>query len=408
MVFRDAVALLGTELQPFLCEKIVVEKGVFSEIQPVRPVSEVAGCGLVLVPGLCNAHTHVGDSPLQDGTDGLTLEEGFFRPHGYKYRELGKMSEAVQLPHLVEQLSFMVRTGTTMHIDFREQGVEGAKLLKKASAAAGIKSLILSQFQDSPLTEEQLLEDQAALREEVQSEFERMLDVADGFSESTMNDLTSVAWKWIQWATKRKGKLRAIHCLENEGYRNRSLEIAGKGDLQRAIELYDPHLIVHLTVANDEEIELLASSGKVAVLNPRANANLGLPLPPVAKLMKAGVPLLLGTDNVMLNAPNMLAELDFTYKLAKSQFGDARGPSSTSILKMATTNLSHVLPGIGEVGIGEGKTADFFVVDFRNPRIAYTRNLVASLVTRLYPEDVVLTVREGKVLYRNAAFESYS
>ena len=62
------------------------------------------------------------------------------------------------------------------------------------------------------------------------------------------------------------------------------------------------------------------------MLNPRANANLGLPLPPVAKLLDAGVNLLLGTDNGLLNSPSLLAELDFTYKLAKSQYGDSIRP----------------------------------------------------------------------------------
>ncbi len=126
---------------------------------------------------------------------------------------------------------------------------------------------------------------------------------------------------------------------------NLSVARTGRGDLVRALELLDPDIIVHLTVADAAEIALMAASGKTGVLNPRANANLGLPLPPVRALLDAGVNLLLGTDNGLLNSPNLFAELDFTYKLAKSQYGDAIAPDPLTILRMATANIRRVLGG---------------------------------------------------------------
>lgn len=405
MVFRDCIAFLGQDLTPHLCRKVVVDSGEFVEIEVSRPTNRVEGSGLVLVPAFCNAHTHMGDSPLQDGTVGLTLEEGFFRPHGFKYRELAKISFEEQTSQVADQMRYMIRSGTIAHIDFREQGVDGARMLRAASLKTGMRSVILSQFDSSPFGEGELLDDRAALSPTYVEELEQMLAIADGFSESTMNDLTTDSWKFVRDRTSALSKLRAIHCLENDAYRSGSLEIAGKGDLKRALECYDPHLIVHLTVATDEEIALMAASGKTAALNPRANASLGLPMPPIAKLMEAGVNILLGTDNVMLNCPNMLAELDFAYKLAKSQYGDARRPDPLSILKMATTNLSEAFPGQGRVGIEESNQADFFVADFRVPRLAHSRNIAASVVTRLTPEDVLATVRAGEVLHCQSNFE---
>ena len=82
-----------------------------------------------------------------------------------------------------------------------------------------------------------------------------ILDVADGFSESTVNDLTCPAWMRIREITQKYGKLRAIHCLEYEGYCGESLANTGRGDLERAINDLDPDIIIHLTVANDEEIQ---------------------------------------------------------------------------------------------------------------------------------------------------------
>jgi 5-methylthioadenosine/S-adenosylhomocysteine deaminase len=358
----------------------------------------------VIIPGLYNSHTHMGDSVLPDGATGLTLEQGFFRPHGYKYRELAKLTEETHLPHVTAHLRYMARTGTVCHLDFREQGAPGARLLRRASEQSGVQSVILGQFNSVPFSPDQLQANQAAFSEEARAELSALLDAADGFSESTMNDLTDAAWRELRELTRTRGKLRAIHCLENAGYRDVSLQITGRGDLIRAIELYDPHLIVHLTVANAEEIALLVRAGKTGVLNPRANANLGLPLPPVAALLSAGANLLLGTDNGLLNSPSMLAELDFTYKLAKSQFGDALRPDPTAILKMATSNIRAVLGGDHYGYLAEGLPASFAILDFYQSHLRASRHLTASVLTRVTPEDVLATYRLGAAIWQAPGF----
>jgi 5-methylthioadenosine/S-adenosylhomocysteine deaminase len=403
----DCIVLLGPELHPFRCSRFAWSGDTITAADRIQPVTTLDADALVVIPGLYNGHTHLGDSALPDGATGLTLEQAFFRPAGYKYRELAKLSPETHLPHLEAHLRYMARTGTVAHLDFREQGPAGAELLRAASASTGVQSIILNQFNESPFTDAQLRANSPAttLPPAHRAELARMLSVADGFSESTMNDLTDAAWAEIRATTAAAGKLRAIHCLESPGYRDLSLATTGRGDLVRAIELYDPHLVVHLTVADAGEIALLVAAKKSAALNPRANANLGLPLPPVAALLRAGANLLLGTDNGMLNSPNLLAELDFTYKLAKSQFADALAPDPTAILKMATSNIRPVLGGDHHGALDVGLPATFVVLDFHQPHLRHTRHITASIVTRATPADVLATYRQGRPLYRSAAFE---
>lgn len=399
----DCVVLLGPELAPFRCSRFAWSHDTITAADRIHPVTTLEAGSLVVIPGLYNSHTHMGDSALPDGATGLTLEQGFFRPHGYKYRELAKLTRETHLPHLEAHLRYMARTGTVAHLDFREQGPHGAELLRAASDSTGVQSIILGQFNESPFTEAELRANSPAttLPESHRAELAGILSLADGFSESTMNDLTDAAWAEIRQLTAATGKLRAIHCLENAGYRDLSLATTGRGDLARAIELYDPHLIVHLTVATAEEIALLVRAQKTGVLNPRANANLGLPLPPIAALLRAGANLLLGTDNGMLNSPNVLAELDFTYKVAKSQFADALSPDPTAILKMATSNTRAVLGGDHHGALEVGLPASFVVLDFTKPHLAHTRHLPASIVTRVTPDDVLATYRHGRPLYQS-------
>jgi cytosine/adenosine deaminase-related metal-dependent hydrolase len=404
----DCIVLHGPELRPHRCSRFEWVADTITRIElgaELRAMPANGGGAQVVIPGLYNGHTHVGDSALPDGATGLTLEEGFFRPAGYKYRELARLDRTEHLAHVVRHLRYMARTGTVGHLDFREQGVAGATLLREAAEVTGVDAIVLGQFDASPFAADELERNLAPLPVAAREELVAMLAVADGFSESTMNDLTDTAWQQIRETTAGRGALRAIHCLENAGYRDVSIARTGRGDLARALDLYDPHLIVHLTVATEAEIALLVRSGKTGVLNPRANATLGLPLPPIAALLKSGANLLLGTDNVMLNAPSMLAELDFTYRAAKSQFGDAVQPDPTAILALATRNIRPLLGGDHHGILAAGLPATFVVLDFAQPHLRASRHLVASIVGRLTPEDVLATYRMGRELWRAPGFD---
>lgn len=396
---KDCIVLAGESLTPHWCSRFTVEGDRIVAMDLGEPVLKIDSGALVVMPGMYNSHTHMGDSFLPDGATGLTLEEGFFRPHGMKYRELAKLKRDDHLTCLCETLRYMARSGTIGHLDFREQGPYGAELLKEAAEKTGIASITLGQFDGVPFDTQALDADQASLPETFKNELHNILALADGFSESTMNDLTSVAWREINAITRSKNKLRAIHCLENEGYRSESLRIAGSGDLQRALDLYEPHIIVHMTVATEAEITLLANSGTTAVLNPRANANLGLPLPPIHDLMNSGANLLLGTDNGLLNSPNMFAEMDFTYKVAKSQALDPKLPDPFDVLRMATSNIASVLGQEHQGALQAGNAASFVVLNFHQTHLKRSRHLGASILTRVTPEDVLATYRCGRALY---------
>ncbi|MBF1999951.1 MAG: amidohydrolase family protein [Synechococcales cyanobacterium M58_A2018_015] len=396
--FSDCILLYGPDLCPHHCQRFVVQGDTIQRIDRGEPCQALEHGTWVIMPGMYNCHTHMGDSCLPDGATGMTLEAGFFRPNGYKYRELAKQTEADHLDHITHHLRYMARSGTIAHVDFREQGVYGSQLLRRASEATGVRSIILGQFNALPFSAAELQHNQAHLSVQAQAELEALLEVADGFSESTMNDLTDAAWVQIRQITEQRQKRRAIHCLENAGYREASLAITGRGDLERALDLFQPDLVIHATVADASEIALLSQHRVNVVLNPRANANLGLPLPPIAPLIDSEANLLLGTDNGLLNSPNLLAELDFTYKVAKSQFGDAVRPDPVSILQMVTSNIRGFLPDVYGY-LDTGLPADFVVLDFTQPHLRASRHLIASIVTRVTPEDVLLTVRQGRVLY---------
>lgn len=397
----DCVILAGRDLEPLRCRSFEYEGGRITRLETDGPAAfPPVGAARVLVPGFVNAHTHAGDAFLADAATGMTLEEAFFRPNGFKYRMLADTDRETHVDSMAEYLRGMAATGTVAHVDFREQGEEGASRLREASARSGVRSVILGQLDRAPFDVAALEANEASLPEEAGRELSGLLGVADGFSESTMNDWTDAAWDEARAATDRAGKLRAIHCLESAEYRETSVRRTGRGDLARALEILRPHFVVHLTVANPEEIALLAASGTPAVVNPRANAALGLPFPPLARLLGTGAPVLLGTDNGMLNGPSLLPELDCAYRLARSQAGEGGRIAPREILRMATgalerTPLGPEFPGRLETGL----PAHFFEVDFSSPHLRSSRDVHAALVTRLQPSDIRRTVRSGQPLF---------
>lgn len=399
-LIENCVALHGPDLEPHRCSRFAVASGRITDMTLGERCNKLDDGAVVIIPGLYNSHTHVGDCVAPDGTTGMTLEDGFFRPAGYKYRTLAAQAEAPHLQAITDHLHYMARTGTVGHIDFREQGVQGSQLLRRASVASGVHSIILGQFNELPFTQQQLDKNEEALPAAAIKELMAVLDVADGFSESTMNDLTDAAWAQIASYSQDRHKLRAIHVLENDGYRSTSQAMSGRGDLARALDLLKPHLLIHATVANADEIALMSDQRCNVAINPRANANLGLPLPPIAALMQSNVNLLLGTDNGLLNSPNMFAELDYTYKLAKSQFGDARLPDPLDILKMATSNIGKLLGSATPGYLAQGLPADFVVLDFHAIHLKRSQHIAASIVSRVTPADIVATVRQGQVLWQ--------
>ena len=92
MELRDCIVLIGPELEPWRCARFAWSADTVTAIDRLAPVRSIDAGALVVIPGLYNSHTHMGDSALPDGATGLTLEQGFFRPDGFKYRELAKLS----------------------------------------------------------------------------------------------------------------------------------------------------------------------------------------------------------------------------------------------------------------------------------------------------------------------------
>ena len=324
----NGLILKGQDLTP-VRENIVVEEGKIIEISKDAregKIIDVDGC--VVCPSFINGHIHIGDSIIKDEGYGLSLSEMVKPPNGVKHVALSNAGDDELIDAMKKSMKDMVESGTTHFIDYREGGLEGVKLLKKASADLPIKPIILGRddsfYGDNPdLTK-------------VKNAIRKLLKIADGIAPSGFGEITPEVARLIVDECDKKGKISSIHVAESESNQIESLNNDGLSEVAKGVRS-NFNQLVHLTNPKADDLAQVSKSNQNIVLCPRANATLNVGVAPLNKMLDLGLKPLLGTDNVMLNSPNMLRELEFTLKIMSVYYKRYIDPKE--LLKMATTNV---------------------------------------------------------------------
>lgn len=339
---------------------VVVRDGKIREVGFERVAADITG---LVCPAFVNAHTHLGDSVAKD-LPYMPLDDLVKPPDGLKHRILAAASPAQVAEGIRSTLADLAATGTGHCADFREGGAAGARLLREL---AGDRATVLGRVAGEDTAED-------------------VLRCADGLGFSGANDIPRDALFSMAQKAKDRGKMVGIHA----GELNRS-------DIERAMELR-PDFLVHMTHATDKDIARARDLGLPAVVCPRSNLATGVGHPPVKKMAEAGVLLGLGTDNVMINGPDMFAEMEWA---SKAFVRDDR-----LTLRMATVDGARILGIAARTGsIAAGKDADIIVLDKGSNNLRCSKNLLSSLVRRARPDDISFFVSGGRA-WRNSSRKS--
>ena len=172
-------------------------------------------------------------------------------------------------------------------------------------------------------------------------------------------------------------------------------KITGKSETIRALSM-KPHFLVHMTYASKSDLHKAAQKTRGIVVCPRANSSLAEGIPDVELMKKAGCTLGLGTDNVMVNSPDMFREMDFLWKVTMGIHKKRINPKE--ILKMATVNGGKILKkNIGVIGIG--KLADCIFIDKHSLDLEPMHNPHASIVHRASESAIKAVMIGGEIVH---------
>ena len=316
-----------------------------------------ATAGLVL-PGFVNAHTHIGDS-FAYPAPGLSLEELVGSPSGYKHQRLRTVPIGQKVRGIADSLDIMASCGTSIFSDFREEGLEGVRLLDSVLTAEHPQAIRLSR----PVTDEVTARDLTLL-----------LDAADGIGMSAISDHPMDLLRRLSDASKGRGKLFSIHLSENR-----------REDVDSVLSLR-PDFVIHATMATEEDLNALGEAGVPVVVCPTSNEFFGIGLD-IPRMLKAGVTVGLGTDNGMICRPDMFQEMRTAFRLSR-----ANGKTAPmDIVRMATVLGRKILKAEGNTTAGAKNEHDFTVVRVRGD------DPMSELVTTVGAGDVLAVVRGGKV-----------
>jgi len=391
MILKNISVLYGSDLK--LVEKTNVEvsgnkfKKISSKITSSR---NVVNCeGILLIPGLINSHTHIGDSVAKDLGLNKDVDSKINPIFGMKQKILRETPPKKLIQFMRKTSLSMMKKGITCFVDFREGGLEGVFLAKKALKGIPIRSIILGRIEKYQSTDQ--IKKNLTIPNHYQKELEFLLKYCDGLGISGSNENSDSSLKQF---SKTK-KLRAIHCAETKQSFSKSKSITKKTEVQRGL-LLKPHFVIHMTYATKNDLKLVSKKTKGIVVCPRANASLAEGIPDVEQMMKMKCNLAIGTDNVMINSPDLFREMDFLWKVTMGINKKRIDPKK--ILKMATVNAGKLLDK--KIGcIKEGYLADAVFIKKKHVDLDPLGDPYAAIVHRASEKSISAVMIGGKIVH---------
>lgn len=213
----------------------------------------------------------------------------------------------------------------------------------------------------------------------------------------------------VKQAANRLGLAFVIHAAETR----EEVEIVRSRHGRRPIEhlyhlglLDERTILAHCIWLDDNEIEMLASTGATVSHNPISNAKLASGTARVPALRARGVPVGLGTDSMLSNnAQNLFQEMKFAVLLQRAHALNGHLMSARDALAMATREGARVLGWQAEIGSLEpGKEADLVVLNLEHPLGATVERVLSDLVFAAGPQYVDTVMVHGDIIYEQGHF----
>ena len=166
-----------------------------------------------------------------------------------------------------------------------------------------------------------------------------------------------------------------------------------------------PATAAHCVWLEEEDFDILKDKGVSVACNPISNIKLASGTCNVPKLFDMGINVTLGTDGVASNnSLNYMEDMKFFALLPKGFHQRLTAISPEDVLAVATKN-GAVSQGRLDTGILKvGYKADLIMLDIGGPSMHPAHDLTSNIVLAASGSDVVMTMIDGKVLYKQGEF----
>jgi 5-methylthioadenosine/S-adenosylhomocysteine deaminase len=158
-------------------------------------------------------------------------------------------------------------------------------------------------------------------------------------------------------------------------------------------------LLAHCIRVDESDLELLAEKRTKVVHCPKSNAKLGHGHAPFTEFLERTIDVGLGSDSVASNNTcDILEEARFATLLARMD----KSISAEQVFSVATIGGARCLGLGGTIGeLSAGAAADFTVLSLRGAHQVPSYDPVASVIFSSSGRDVLLTVIDGKEVFKD-------
>jgi 5-methylthioadenosine/S-adenosylhomocysteine deaminase len=382
--------------------------------------------GMIVAPGLINAHMHSGENFNPGLYENLPLDLWFVRSHQVTRAE-PPSRDAIYARTLLGAV-LMLRSGTTAAVDFLfeapEITLETLEPVVQAYRDAGLRATILLGVADKPYSESLPLDDPnaAAAHEAPPPSLERIMELARaavdrwhdpdgligiGLGPSAPQRCTPELMDATMALARERGLAWQTHVLETRSQAVTCREWHGRTFIE---ELRDRGLLgrqatlVHTVWLTDDDIAIMRDTGTTAAHCLMSNLRLGDGIARLPALIEAGVNVALGTDGRGCDESlDMLELAKMTALVHKARGGDfRRWPTAPETLHMATAGGSRCT-GHGErLGrVAPGAHGDLILLPRASAAFTPMLDPVRQLVFSASSRDIHTVVVDGRVVVRD-------
>jgi formimidoylglutamate deiminase len=382
----------------------------------------------VLIPGLCNAHSHAFQRALAGRTEKRSPagKDSFWTWRERMYELAGSLDAAALGAIARQAYTEMLASGYTAVAEFhylhRQPGAAADdnamfRAILDAAAAAGIRLTYVPVLYERAGFDRPEPQGHQALFAQDAEEFLEHHAYAIAQASSTVHvaigahSLRAVSGESLQRiaaAADASGGPLHLHIAEQQREVDDCMTHYGRRPVRWLLENFDVDgrwCLVHATHMDNEETEATARSGAVVCLCPSTEANLGDGLFPLHDYLKNGGQIAIGSDShISINPFEELRWLEYGQRLASQSRNIVALEQSHVGRELYTRALQGGLRAGGheERGISVGAVADLVVLNADDPMLAghSEASLLDALVFSGYrlPIERVMVNGEWRVL----------
>ncbi len=363
---------------------------------------EYDGKNKVILPGFVNAHTHSPMTLLRGYAENLALSR-WLNEKVFPFEDRLNSDRAYYGTML--SIAEMLSSGTTSFSDmyFFQDGVMRA--VKEARAKINFSRSIVSFSDVNFLDDIRVIEALEAVEKYHNTENGKIkIDMA---LHAEYTNTYSMIKQFGEY-TKGKGLINHIHVSETKSEHEDCKKKYGKTPTELFYDsgvLDSPSLFAHCVWIEDGDIDILREKGATVAHCPASNLKLGSGICDIYALKERGVNVAIGTDSAASNnGLDSFREMYLAALLPKGTRRQADILSAKEIIKMATYGGAAAQGRFDSGLIKEGFKADLCVIDTDKPNLYPDFDILNNIVYSAGKSDVVLTMADGEVLYRNGEF----